>query len=836
VVDSLLNTERELPAGSYTYIIPTNNINFINKKNIKLNSNRRYSLSEIQISNAIFERKILFFLGDYLFTGIKIIPGEYNTILVIEPTMLEGLTPQDMISLGETRWTLFFMPTGNYMEAYNQKSLLINSAKPANINLSLFNKAGFNKENKKNSWLIGFTENSNTPNLMMLAMGTMTSENKIDYFTTNTGFGSSILSSSRINLAKVVAINNTNIYKLYDLNTETKFSIPLIDAAGNKKNPVHADNILIFEKSSSATGEKLKFMHDVKVIQYFPNVYKIVNLNGSDYTFTPVNSSRLCAMVYYSNEDDYTCTFINPIADYMDYNSNYINDVINGTLPPEVAEYIPRTNTFNISDYLNSNTFPYSSLYKLTKLIYMLNDDPSRFRTLYEKLLTVNKKYITRWVKRVADMPGFRLKSRLFNNYEIKDPSKYVTFPETMVFLKITHSDNRLYPIAVWIDGERVLTPYRYIDNFIEYLYLPLSKVKDDSVIELEMINVPDNNRVTASVRFNSVTDYIDFPAGFDKVSSANTIFYNSDTGAIIPAYYFFNNLKSEMQQFLLVSSDGYMIASSAGEVILTGFVKRQILDWYKDVDPSQLCIGPIEVDGVSYINTNINIQSTDNYRIETLTTKAADYPVKQDMLTDVFISMPNFLDDDDINRFRVFVNGKFCPHSIYRNPSETQYYLYDPTKQHTSNLTFNTRGITDYETPVIVEYLPYTLKHVATLPLTIKTAADIANPQLCTLYLDNYIDRPFSFEYYDVYINGIKVNKYDAKIITNSILNFSNTKLLTKCITDYPNGSLVSIYEKGHDYDIYGNEYDHRSVIEKLSVNDPDFYQFMINKYSAIN
>ena len=115
----------------------------------------------------------------------------------------------------------------------------------------------------------------------------------------------------------------------------------------------------------------------------------------------------------------------------------------------------------------------------------------------------------------------------------------------------------------------------------------------------------------------------------------------------------------------------------------------------------------------------------------------------------------------------------------------------------------------------IMIEYLPYKLNRV------------FINTSLMDEFVDcgsDKLTRPISLKYYDIYLDGVKLYEKDIRIITA-------TKFLI--IGKNIRASTVSIYERAHDTDLYGNESKlPRSLIDSLCDNDNRFTDYLIKKY----
>ena len=122
---------------------------------------------------------------------------------------------------------------------------------------------------------------------------------------------------------------------------------------------------------------------------------------------------------------------------------------------------------------------------------------------------------------------------------------------------------------------------------------------------------------------------------------------------------------------------------------------------------------------------------------------------------------------------------------------------------------------MSDLYADVLVEYLPYKLNRVFVNTGIMDELVDCGT---------NNLTRPVSLKYYDIYLDGVKLYERDSRIITP-------TKFLI--IGKRIRASTISIYERAHDTDLYGNE-DRlpRGIIDSLCDNDNKFTEYLVSKY----
>lgn len=237
---------------------------------------------------------------------------------------------------------------------------------------------------------------------------------------------------------------------------------------------------------------------------YFPNVFKLIGFNSSD---------NLIAVVFY----DKSCknSFDNPLAEYMQYDPYYANNITSGNVPEVIKEYIPVINRYTEDIYLNTYhtkaTRAVEPQFKLEALREFINDDYRRIVNVYDRHYTkknnrmhANVKYVidlTKTKDQATDSDKFNVKHFYKDQIPLQYKSLKLPFVDKIVNLKRGEQD----PRSVKVNGE--FTIYYNTDGgyLIDY--------KDPLVKTTTSGEIPESQRYRpvvisgATLTFNAAND-----------------------------------------------------------------------------------------------------------------------------------------------------------------------------------------------------------------------------------------------------------------------------------------------------------------------------------------
>ena len=255
--------------------------------------------------------------------------------------------------------------------------------------------------------------------------------------------------------------------------------------------------------------------------------------------------------IMYLQSDVATTEFINPIADYMEYNISYANAIIANAVPGDLKKYIPYTEYLSVADKdfikhnlgakrLNEYTM------RAKRLSEMLQDDSNRYEYIYSQLMDrtayrdhANPKFVIDFSKvdyytkfkphnypddiTAGELFEAEISSRQFmDNHDECTLGRLEEFTEPMYKFVISHDKPKNYRYSIWINGFAYSVDHIYRENFKTIIYLPCRLINSNSVIEIEMMKVTNIHRTLKPIKFRGVDNSIEVPHDFMDISPQN--------------------------------------------------------------------------------------------------------------------------------------------------------------------------------------------------------------------------------------------------------------------------------------------------------------------------
>lgn len=208
-----------------------------------------------------------------------------------------------------------------------------------------------------------------------------------------------------------------------------------------------------------------------------------------------------------------------------------------------------------------------------------------------------------------------------------------------------------------------------------------------------------------------------------------------------------------------------------------------------------------------SLINRDICAVATDVYLSKEFNTEENSFEFSS-----------NFTGEPNINRFRIW---KLEDDSIVGKAIATDLsdFSLESSQVYGSSCTIvcNNDGLkssVDGKYHFLIEYLPYKSTVCA-------IHQDMSDNTYHVINLYNEVDRPLDFDYYELYVNGIRLNSNMYRAITPTHI----------ALKDIPTTEKLVVIEKSHDQDVYGNRYRKMTLEEQLMYTDDAFKDYMMTK-----
>jgi hypothetical protein len=450
------------------------------------------------------------------------------------------------------------------------------------------------------------------------------------------------------------------------------------------------------------------------------------------------DGDELSVYVFYFDDtiigagDGYT----NDLATIYKYsNLGSTKRLLQSDAPALIRDYIPNPRIYTIMDYQSNVDYGDQLAYKIKKLKSWIADNPDLIRKYLKYQYKTGKEYYIE-----CEKIDLKTKERLNNFNEVERTDERKTFNEPMYLFILPNDEStpfRYY--RFFIDGLIHVPDNTYYDGSYEYYYIPQRLVLQNSIIEIERFFTFSFEK---NIQFSTLTDIV--LVAFTKTCNITTddvFIVNQDTMEYL----------NEQQYQIFIIEEGKEIPLSAKAFkSIKGNFTVKLLD-------SDLLNVPLKL----YIREHF-------------------YFEKRNMVTDddlvksfVFTSVTN----TDKDHIRMFKNGRLVPNAyVSVNLSSTM-------GGKNSILPAFKRELGD---EFVADHTPYKYK-------TVYQADDISGNGYVNLA--GFIRRPFDLKWYDMYLNGRRLNSRHVDII-------SPTKIYIKNVNSVRH---LVILEKDRDIEYFG-------------------------------
>lgn len=568
--------------------------------------------------------------------------------------------------------------------------------------------------------------------------------NQVVKFNGNIGAGGNIIRLCFITFDYLFAKRNIEKSDPYTRITEAKMPCP-------------KEHFIIFSKASDG---KILFNHDAQIDMYYPNIFKFSNIG---------NSTNISLVLQDENIVTESETFENELAkfeEYVELLPLYQTDKVSELL----KNYKPSSFVYSIKDYEGSIYVPSTMNYKIQKLHKTIHENPWALSIYLNALnLPTDKFYL--------DMAKIDLSKRIRRNSSQEDTDsgvKTIEFNEDMyVFAMNRHFvDTRSYGFRIFIDGFfQTDNTYKILPgpNFY-FIYIPVSKIKSDSMIEIERYKLYSIERVGTVEEVGKPIIELDF-SGRQMFGYTREIYaFDASTRFYIPKKY----LKIEIL-YIVDGIEKWVEVPIGRNIPLTSKVR-------------------ISVTNEAYIGKTLRIglqrkvaMSTGNPYHDDADGRAMIYWYTKGEITNI--------GGYDKGNYRIFNNGRLL--------LPNQYYI-NLAKQYGGKDFFRTScELSEGDT--------FTIDHTPTQFRVVYYQAEIdSSGKLGYVDLDGKIALPINLKWYDIYLNGRKLHKNNIEIV-------SPTKFYVQGVESRFNLLIVA---RNRDEDIFHLPY---STTKHNSLDDSD-------------
>jgi hypothetical protein len=542
--------------------------------------------------------------------------------------------------------------------------------------------------------------------------------------------------------------------------------------------PIATDNILVLKYN---TEDNTIEYENSDIVMHYPNIYEILSNedNGKyeyeiyyiynepndyfkynnqfkyihNYFIRKTDSNNLeeaiCKLLYTTLDNSYLQLYFFSIFDYED------------------ADYI-----YNHGDFFNTCK-PYDFDYKVGKLEELIEYDLDILKSYGKNVCTPFQSYF-------LSTENINLEKRIrTNNYnEVdKDVDKRI-FSTPMYLFTFRNDSNIDLDLRLYVDGYLIMDSFQMNCNNMEYIYIPIHYVTTRSYIEIEKFN---RYLFQQDITFTSVNESItiDFPAKTEIAPTLYDFFITTDGFTRVD--------RKNFKIYSVVDENSFDVSDDLKQRAVNAIMSESIID--EGSDETWVSVDAFSVDDkktermdVKYlVLKKIKIVCTDDVvvgvplklhisKVPYMTT--ATMPKKCVPHLKIFNNRIPWR--NDYSYVRTFINGKFIPikFDVYSYDNETVY--------------FNGRCYLDEGDTVAIDITPYSYE--------VEYQLDEL-PEDYTIDFGTHLSKPLDLAYYDIYLNGRKLNETNFSHITPTKIRIYN--VLSR--------KNLLIYRRDRDTEFYG-------------------------------
>ena len=519
--------------------------------------------------------------------------------------------------------------------------------------------------------------------------------------------------------------------------------------------PIPIENTFVLKRitdGSEINGEYEAFAPNTMNI-FYPNMYKI-----QDNTMKPGDMYR----VFYFYRDGVDLSYKNRYLYYYQYlkrriNLPYLEMAINKVYREDITDMdVTKRNAFTgvFRKLMNYNDFDYEygtvdyitdhagSMgpyeYKESRMHQFVNANTDNLINYVKKQNQVSDTYYL-FTKKID------LSERLRNDTS-DELTKVITFdePHYLFMFNNPYDDDKELVIHIWIDGLLCMDVIHISDFGVDYLYIPQSAVTDDSYIEMEICH---------SFDFETVTH-------FENTTAVREFVITNEVGSVIPT----------MNDLIFIDENNSSVTYDISNFEILR--RRYNHDFVARTENNSDNMIYTTVDHIkiralneTVLHKQIRIAIRKNARYQQTNFTREGYPV---------VELNNYRFKHDTDFIRIYRNGRLMP--------KTMYMLKDNFDRYRLQMLFRVNPNDRFAVDITPNQnkLLYFIEDI---------------PEDGIIDLSGVIDKPFDIMYYDVFVNGAKLNVRNVFRIDDMTIKLVNLKSLYH----------LEIYQKDRDEEYYG-------------------------------
>lgn len=752
-------TQNKMYSRRYVYYIPVQFIEYTNRRDYKNSEfyNKAVDFTTISQNQSLYKRNFMVFIGGRFISTVEILPLEDRTAVIIDVSSsndTHGIPLDKYREYKERNETVTILLVPNYTFS----RLISNRYAMVNNNYIIpFSKFNLGENiGKKNLLLI------NTTNKGTVSLRRPTMKYRTDYINKRFVFSEEILSEfddTTISDSDDMISSYDFLSLNFDKLRET-FEVPNHGCFRMNTNmPCPVNQFLIFTILSNGN---IIFDSTIDIKLYYPNIYRISGgVEDSDKTY----------LVYCFYDDDTSTdeTYFNQISlyeEYVDILNRYIGDDIQKVL----KEWCPGEYKYGIEDYddsISSLAMPNTLLYKVFKMHDSIKNEPWSLCAYLKFLLCPNEKYY-------IDMSKLNLSSRVRTDTTMEpivDGTNYVFGEDHYVFaMNRRFLKRNRYDFRIWIDGFFINKSQYHMELGLDYyyIYIPTRLISESSVIEVERHKLFDFH---TEVTPDSTEECIDLVLDADLVTAYARDIYivNMITNQYVDSSCFrMSKYSHSIKRWVDIDPNSF--------VIIENTVKLYITD--DNLLGTPLRIGIHK--GASM--TTGEVYNKDEYQLG-------------DSMQISTTNHGNYKSSD----YRVFNNGRLLLPPQWQADWSEEYGGLD---------TCQTSWVLTKGDQITIDHVPCSFRVVHYQPYI---------PKNGLIDVDGKLNLPISLKWYDIYLNGRKLNYKNIEIVSPTKFYIRNVSSLRHLIIfDRNRDNDVFYLSEVKSKDIYDIHRNH-TIIDKL-------------------
>ena len=751
-------TQNKMYSKRYVYYIPVQFIETSRRREFKNSEfyNKVVDFATVSKNPSLYKRNFMIFIGGRFISTVDILPLEDKTAIII-----------DVSSSNDTNG----IPLDKYREYKNNNETVTILIVP-NFTVSRLISNRYAVTN--NNYIIPFSkfnsgENIIKDNLLLInttGKGTVslrrpTLKYRTDYINKRFIFTEEILSE----FSDTSISDSDDMISTYDflcLNFSKLNHTVQVPNHGyfkvDTRMPCPKEQMLVFTILSDGN---IIFDPTLDIKIYYPNIYR---LSGG------IDDSGKTYLVYCFYDDDATDEeYFNQISLYEEY-VDVLGRYIDGNIPKVLEEWYPIEYKYSIEDYddnLMCLHMPNTLMYKIFKMYDSIKNDPWSLCAYLKFLICPNEKYY-------VDMAKLKLTSRVRTDTSMEpivngtnymfDEDHYV-FAMNRRFIKKSRYDFR-----IWVDGLFLNKMQYHMELGLDYyyIYIPTRLINNSSIMEIERYKLFD---FYTEVKMNSKEECVDLSVDNELVTAYVRDLYVVNIGTnqyIDKGDIRLTKYSHSLEKWVDVDRDSFIIMDDIVKLYITN----------DDLLGVPLRIG---------IHKGASMSTSDVY-------KKDEYHIGDSMAIST-TNHGNYKSSD----YRAFNNGRLLLPPQWQSDWSDTYGGLD---------TCQTSWALTKGDQVTIDHVPCSFR-------TVYYQADI--PENGLIDVDGKLNLPVSLKWYDIYLNGRKLNYKNITIASPTkfyINNVSSTRHLI--IIDRNRDNDLFYLSRVDNKDIYDIHKNH-TIIDKL-------------------